>query len=124
MALEGTIREAFERNEEMKKKLQEHEEELHKANPFPLVIGKGVTFLKFDKKRFQRTIKKLGDPELDRYVTVVNWDLIGSLGDPETWEGTPVNVAVKKGAKDGLAGVLVDMEIIQRILYQRPSGKQ
>ena len=52
----------------------------------------------------------------------MNWVLIGSLGDPESWEGGDV-VARKKGDKDGLAGVLVDFNILQEILYQRPSGK-
>ena len=51
---------------------------------------------------------------------VVNWVLIGSLGDPESWEGGDV-VARKKGDKDGLAGVLVDFNILQEILYQRPT---
>ena len=28
----------------------------------------------------------------------------------------------KKGAKDGLAGTLIDMNVMQEILYSRPSG--
>ena len=62
------------------------------------------------------------DPALEYYM-VNNWVLIGSLGDPETWKGGDV-VARKKGDKDGLAGVLVDFNILQEILYQRPSGKR
>ena len=30
---------------------------------------------------------------------------------------------MKKGDKDGLAGTLIDMNVMQEILYQRPSGK-
>ena len=48
--------------------------------------------------------------------------MIGSLGDPESWEGSEV-IARKKGDRDGLAGVLVDFNILQEILYQRPSGE-
>ena len=29
---------------------------------------------------------------------------------------------MKKGDKDGLAGTLIDMNVMQEILYQRPSG--
>ena len=29
---------------------------------------------------------------------------------------------MKKGAKDGLAGTLIDMNVMQEILYSRPSG--
>merc|ERR1712192_87578 len=31
-------------------------------------------------------------------------------------------VSMKKGAKDGLAGTLIDMNVMQEILYSRPSG--
>jgi hypothetical protein len=31
-------------------------------------------------------------------------------------------VSLKKGAKDGLAGTLIDMNVMQEILYSRPSG--
>ena len=48
--------------------------------------------------------------------------MIGSLGDPETWEGLADVVSLKKGAKDGLAGTLIDMNVMQEILYSRPSG--
>ena len=56
------------------------------------------------------------------YSIVHNWVLIGSLGDPETWEGLADVVSMKKGAKDGLAGTLIDMNVMQEILYSRPSG--
>ena len=62
-----------------------------------------TTFHKYDPKK--------------KYDTVVNWNLVGSLGDPETWEGTDVSIAMKKGANDGLAGTLVDMNVMQEILY-------
>ena len=48
---------------------------------------------------------------------MINWNLIGSLGDPETWEGLTVGISMKKGANDGLAGTLVDMNVMQEILY-------
>jgi len=123
MLVETKIRKAFKRNQEMKAQIQKHEEELQKANPFKLVKAEGTTFLKFDPERFQKTLNEVGDKLKDRYSWVINHVLIGSLGDPETWEGTPVNVAVKKGDKDGLPLVIKDLELVQRILYQRPSGK-
>ena len=46
-----------------------------------------------------------------------NWVLIGSLGDPNTWEGLAAAVSMKKGDKDGLAGTLIDMNVMQGILY-------
>ena len=56
-----------------------------------------------------------------------NWVFIGSLGDPETWEGTSTNVAIKENkgsaSNKGLFGTLIDMNVMQEILYQRPSGK-
>ena len=84
------------------------EEELQKENPFELVMSEGTIFHKFDPAK--------------KYYIVNNWVLIGSLGDPESWEGVDV-VARKKGDRDGLAGVLVDFNILQEILYQRPSGE-
>ena len=78
-------------------------------NPIELVFDHNL----FTQIKYDKTLK---------YLTVNNWVLIGSLGDPETWEGGDV-VARKKGDKDGLAGVLVDFNILQEILYQRPSGK-
>ena len=77
-------------------------------DPIELVMDIDTTLLKFDPDR--------------KYFKVNNWVLIGSLGDPETWKGVDM-VARKKGDKDGLAGVLVDFNILQEILYQRPSGE-
>ena len=55
------------------------------------------------------------------YNIVINWILIGSMGDPKTWAGGE-SVAIKKGSADGLAGCLVDLNVLQEILYIRPSG--
>ena len=49
-----------------------------------LVKADWTTFTKFDPVRFKLTEK--GDRDLGYYI-VNNWVLIGSLGDPETWEG-------------------------------------
>ena len=49
------------------------------------------------------------------YSMIQNWVLIGSLGDPSTWDG--MTAMVKKGSKDGLAGTLIDMNVMQEILY-------
>ena len=79
-----------------------------------------ITYIKFDQKRFKATV-----PGADKdvsYWVVNNWVMIGSLGDPETWEGLAGVVSMKKGAKDGLAGTLIDMNVMQEILYSRPSG--
>ena len=78
-------------------------------NPIELVWDDRFTQIKYDPAH--------------QYYQVNNWVLIGSLGDPESWEGGDV-VARKKGDKDGLAGVLVDFNILQEILYQRPSCKR
>ena len=77
-------------------------------NPIELVWHPEFTQIKYDKTK--------------KYSFVNNWVLIGSLGDPETWKGGDV-VARKKGDKDGLAGVLVDFNILQEILYQRPTSR-
>lgn len=97
MEIETQIRKALEWIQETNEKIQRQEEELQKKNPYKLVKMTSITFVKYDKERFHNTLKKLGDRNMDQYVWVVNHVLIGSLGDPETWEGTPVNVAVKKG---------------------------
>ena len=76
--------------------------------PIELVVKEGTKFYKYDRAK--------------EYRKVNNWVLIGSLGAPERWEGVDV-VTRKKGDRDGLAGVLVDFNILQEILYQRPSGK-
>ena len=48
-----------------------------------------------------------------RYIHVINWVLIGSMGDPKTWKGNTVEVAIRKGPnKDGLASVLVDLGVL------------
>ena len=77
-----------------------------------------VTFTKFDQDRYAI----LDDDGYKGYHTINNWVLIGSLGDPNTWEGLAAAVSMKKGDKDGLAGTLIDMNVMQGILYQRPSG--
>ena len=85
-----------------------------------MVKKSNITFTKFDSERFKATV-----PGADRdvsYWVVQNWVMIGSLGDPETWEGLADVVSMKKGAKDGLAGTLIDMNVMQEILYSRPSG--
>ena len=69
----------------------------------------GITFEDFDPDRY-----KIND--LDKgYSVIHNWVLIGSLGDPSTWDG--MTAIVKKGSKDGLAGTLIDMNVMQEILY-------
>ena len=85
-----------------------------------LVKAPKITFTRFDPKRFKATVPG-ADPKVS-YFYVNNWVLIGSLGDPETWEGLADVVSMKKGAKDGLAGTLIDMNVMQEILYSRPSG--
>ena len=79
-----------------------------------LVKDQWITFTKFDQKRFKATVPG-ADVKVSYYV-VNNWVLIGSLGDPETWEGLADVVSMKKGAKDGLAGTLIDMNVMQEIL--------
>ena len=78
-------------------------------NPIKLVKGKHITF-------------KTYDPSIEYYYQE-NWVLIGSMGDPKTWGGTETVVTMKKGAEDGLAGCLIDLNVLQEILYKRPSGK-
>ena len=48
--------------------------------------------------------------------------LIASIGDPKTWGGSETVVTMKKGDEDGLAGCLIDLNVLQEILYKRPSG--
>ena len=43
-------------------------------------------------------------------------------GDPKTWGGSETVVTMKKGDEDGLAGCLIDLNVLQEILYKRPSG--
>ena len=48
------------------------------------------------------------------------------MGDPKTWGGSETVTEMKKGGptdSDGLAGCLIDLNILQEILYKRPSGK-
>ena len=73
-----------------------------------MVKGKHITF-------------KTYDPSIEYYYQE-NWVLIGSMGDPKTWGGTETVVTMKKGAEDGLAGCLIDLNVLQEILYKRPSG--
>ena len=80
-----------------------------------LVKDKDKTFTKFNSLRFKATVPG-ADKEVSYYI-VQNWVMIGSLGDPETWEGLAGVVSMKKGAKDGLAGTLIDMNVMQEILY-------
>ena len=49
-----------------------------------LVKSKGTTFTEFDPVRFKYEGKdrKIG------YFYIHNWVFIGSLGDPETWDGS------------------------------------
>ena len=68
-----------------------------------LVKASYITFTKFDPVRFK------GKTDEDGYVWVNNWVFIGSLGDPETWDGDIAIKAKTKGDKDGLAGTLIDM---------------
>ena len=86
-----------------------------------LVKDEYVTFVKFDPVRYD-VLDDRGDNEGKGYSVINNWVLIGSLGDPETWKGLAATVSMKKGAKDGLAGTLIDMNVMQEILYKRPSG--
>ena len=82
----------------------------------PIELGKlpDVTFLTYD-------------PNL-KYLWQHNWVLIASLGDPKTWKGTEyietaVSRQMKGGDQDGLAGCLIDFNVLQEILYKRPSGE-
>ena len=86
-------------------------------NPPELVKGSDVTFIKFDPVRFA-----VEDDDETGYYWVHNWVLIGSLGDPESWDGSVQVTQKTKGSSDGLAGTLIDMNVMQEILYQRPSG--
>ena len=80
-------------------------------NPIKLVKDEDVTFITYDPKTY--------------YVYNVNWVLIGSMGDPKTWGGSETVVTMKKGGdEDGLAGCLIDLNILQEILYKRPSGSR
>ena len=51
-----------------------------------LVKRPKITFIKFDKKRFKIRVND-GDWTIG-YWWVHNWVLIGSLGDPESWDGS------------------------------------
>ena len=51
------------------------------------------------------------DPVKHKYLAVNHWVLIGSMGDPKTWAGGE-SVAIKKGSADGLAGCLVDLNVL------------
>ena len=84
------------------------ETSLKEVNPIKLMIYPGITFETFD-------------PSIEYYWNV-NWVLIGSMGDPKTWGGSETVVTMKKGDEDGLAGCLIDLNILQEILYKRPSG--
>ena len=71
----------------------------HLKNPYALVKHTNVVYKKY--------IKELA------YLYVVNWVLIGSMGDPKTWKGNTVEVAIRKGpSKDGLASVLIDLGVL------------
>ncbi len=85
-----------------------------------LVKEGNVTFVKFNPVRYE--VLEEDSDSTKGYVVIHNWVLIGSLGDPETWKGLAATVSMKKGAKDGLAGTLIDMNVMQEILYKRPSG--
>ena len=76
-----------------------------------LVKEDGIRFKDFDPVRY-----KIVKDHYDKgYALIHNWVLIGSLGDPSTWDG--MTAIVKKGSKDGLAGTLIDMNVMQEILY-------
>ena len=83
----------------------------------PLVKREDITFKDFELERF-----KIDDGN-EGYWYQHNWVFIGSLGDPETWKGTSIVSKNSKGSKSGLYGTLIDMNVMQEILYQRPSGK-
>ena len=51
-----------------------------------LVKKSNITFIKFDKDRFK--IKLHNGNITIGYFWVHNWVLIGSLGDPESWDGS------------------------------------
>jgi len=110
-------------------KLEDAEDQLaqwKKNANIPELVKRGkITFVKFDLKRFNVKLEydEYGDCSnyKETYVFQQNWVFIGSLGDPETWKGTPINVVVKenKGTADskGLFGTLIDMNVMQEILY-------
>ena len=74
IATKGKIDELNQISVSIKDQVSKLEEELQKVNPIELVIPKYITFHKFD-------------PAI-KYTRVNNWVLIGSLGDPESWEGS------------------------------------
>ena len=79
-----------------------------------LVKNPRMTFTEFDPERFA-----IEDDNSKGYFAKHNWVLIGSLGDPETWDGKVLIAKRKsiKGSGDGLAGTLIDMNVMQEILY-------
>ena len=70
---------------------------LSPGRKFWVVKDVDVTYLKFDHEK--------------KYYYVNNWVLIGSMGDPKTWEGVD-STRVRKDSEDGLAGCLVDLNIL------------
>ena len=74
------------------------EKSLKEVNPIQLVKHPSTTFKRYDPKR--------------RYKLRIQWVLIGSMGDPKTWGGTETVTSMKKGAKDGLAGCLIDLNTL------------
>lgn len=81
----------------LRKKVKEQEDVIHqlesklKLDYHSLVKRKEIDFRAFDPERFK--VEKGG--LRDGYFFQHNWVFIGSLGDPETWEGTSTNVAIK-----------------------------
>ena len=78
------------------------------------MIGPKITYEKYDPKK--------------EYDYVVNWVLIASMGDPKTWKGLEPGMVAQMnkagGDEDkGLAGCLEDLNVLQEMLYSRPSGK-
>ena len=112
MALQVKINKALKQNNEVKEQVQKQDDKLKQANPFELVKAIDITFTKFDKDRYA-----ILNNWYKGYFVINNWVLIGSLGDPNTWEGLAAAVSMKKGDKDGLAGTLIDMNVMQGILY-------
>ena len=91
----------------MKTEIKILEQDLQKTNPIELVKRPNTIFTKFDQKIWDE----------NQYYLVHNWVLIASMGDPKTWGGKEVVAVMSKGEDSGLAGSILDLSVIQEILY-------
>ena len=83
---------------EVKDQVARLEKSLKEVNPIQLVKSPDTIFTRYD-------------PKIE-YAYRIQWVLIGSMGDPKTWGGTETVTSMKKGAKDGLAGCLIDLNTL------------